>query len=423
VPAIDSVGLGEGESLMCALAAGFPRMEGIAGLVWRSPDGRIVRNPTAERPADLDALAEPVRKVPFDACLGMPIAQMLGSRGCTHACDFCSIASWYRLCGGARFRLRSVAKLANEMARLYRRGARIFNFHDDNFVLGSSAATTGRVRALAAALAERNVGRIAMAIKARPGSVGEELFGELRDIGVFRVFLGIEAGTNKSLADLGRRQTVNENEQALRILNRLDFFVCFNLLMLNPDSTLEDFAADVAFLRRHPDNAMSFCRTEIYAGTPLEKRLRSSGRLRGDYWGYDYRIADPRAQEVFDVVFPAFRERVFGETSAHAMTTIIDHEHRILAHFFGTTLELRRAVRDYVREVNLNSVEHLEDGVAAVRSGFRSDAARAECREELTRRVGADDQRLWAMGQQLRDHVHAAAEAAQARAWQELAAC
>ena len=122
--------------------------------------------------------------------------------------------------------------------------------------------------------------------------------GFLKEFGLFRVFLGIEAGSARALDQLGRRQTVEQNERALETVNKLGLHACFNLLMLNPDSTLEDFRNNVAFLRVHAGNPMNFCRTEIYAGTPLERRLRRENRLLGNYWGYNYAIRDPRAQEI-----------------------------------------------------------------------------------------------------------------------------
>ena len=334
VPAIDAVAIGEGEAIMVCLAESLARLEAVAGLVWRSDDGRLVRNPPAQKPTDLDDLPDPRHKRPFDTFLGLPIVNMLSSRGCTHACAFCSIAAWHRLCGGERFRQRAVARVADEMARLYHQGVRIFNFHDDNFFLGSTHETLARMEHLGRELAGRGVGQIAFAVKSRPDTVDEQLFAALKRLGMFRVFLGIEAGTAESLKRLGRGQSVDQNVRALEIVNRLDLHACFNLLLLNPDSTLDDFAANVAFLRAHRRNPMNFCRTEIYAGTPLEARLRRQGRLRGDFWGYDYRMADPQAQEVFEVVYPAFTERNFGEHGLHHLAMAVDYEHQLLAHFF-----------------------------------------------------------------------------------------
>lgn len=131
VPAIDSVAVGEGEWIMRNLARAAADPAHVDGLVYRTSSG-ILSNPAAPKPPDLDALPWPPRKRPLDSYLGIPITNLLASRGCSHSCAFCSIAAWHRLCGGARLRPRNVASVADEMASLYQAGARIFNFHDDN---------------------------------------------------------------------------------------------------------------------------------------------------------------------------------------------------------------------------------------------------------------------------------------------------
>jgi len=400
VPALDSVAIGEGEEIMCDLAAHLHDLSVVRGLVWSNAAGELVRNAPAPKPPDLDRLPYPTRKVPFDTYHGIPIVNLLSSRGCTHACAFCSIAAWHKLCGGARLRMRSPENVAEEMAQLYEQGVRIFNFHDDNFFLRSKAETFDRARALKRELDRRGVGRIAFAVKSRPDSVDEELFAYLKSMGLFRVFLGIEAGTAESLRNLGRGQTRSDNERALEIVNRLDLHACFNLLMLNPGSTLEDFAANVAFLRQHPRNPMNFCRTEIYAGTPLEKKLRKQGRLLGDYWGYDYQIADPRAQRLFDIVYPAFRERNYGDRALHHQTMSLDYEYQLLAHFLGATEALRKQVKDYVVTVNRNTCEYLEESIRAV-ARAPGESPATDLINDLRRRVRADNRRLGASGERL----------------------
>lgn len=359
VPAFDSVGCGEGEAILCDLAAGLDHPGRVAGLVWRSGD-QIVCNPPAVKPPDLDTLPWPPRKQPPDHYLGIPICNILSSRGCSHGCSFCSIAAWHRLCGGERLRVRAPDRVADEMAALYRQGVRIFNFHDDNFFLRSKAASASRFEALRAALAARGVGRIAFAIKSRPDSVDKDLFARLKSMGLFRVFLGIEAGSASSLRNLGRGQSLDDNVRALRVVNELDLHACFNLLLFNPESTLGDVAANIEFLRQHARNPMNFCRTEVYAGTPLERRLREQGRLQGDYWGLDYTIADPKAQAAFEIALHAFSTRNYGDDCLHHMTMQVDYEHQLLAHFFGTHESLRRRVKQYIEEVNLNTCDHLD---------------------------------------------------------------
>ena len=471
VPAIDSVACGEGEPILCELAAALPELSSVAGLIWRLGDlssswssnvqsssswssnvqsssswssnvqsssswssnvdssstaQPIVRNAPALKPPDLGVLAYPPRKSPFDQYLGIPITNILSSRGCTRHCAFCSIAAWHQLCGGERLRLRAPGELADEMGLLFQQGVRIFNFHDDNFVLDDQAEMLQRMQQLRAELERRGMaGKIAFAIKSRPDVVARELFTLLRDMGMFRVFLGVEAGTAESLRRLGRGQTVGDNERALEVLNALDVHTCFNLLVLNPDSTLDDLGANVAFLRRHPRNPMNFCRTEIYAGTPLERRLRRDGRLLGDYWGYDYRIADPRAQLAFELIFPAFELRNYAEQGLHHLSMHLDYQAQLLGHFFGIGRALRRRVKSLLVEVNHNTCDHLDTVVAAV-PRLGSAEARQAFGAELRQRVLGDDQRLDLAVRELLDEVHRTAvqpsERRVRRGWRRAAA-
>jgi radical SAM superfamily enzyme len=284
---------------------------------------------------------------------------MLSSRGCSHTCDFCSIVAWHKLTGGARVRLRSVETVADEMAALHECGYRIFNFHDDNFLFQRRDQNLKRLRALHGALRQREIGRVALAIKSRPDSVDGDVFELLRELGVFRVFVGIEAGTDASLRQLGRNQTVADNDRALAILEDLDFHTCFNILLLNPDSTLDDFAANARYLKHHAQHPLNFCRTEVYAGTPLEKRLRNAGQLRGDYWGYGYTIADAQAQRAFELMHRLMFDRHHGANNVHHLTMRLDYERKLLGHFFRCPEPLDTRVRQFITEVNEQSAEYL----------------------------------------------------------------
>ncbi|MBW2456580.1 MAG: B12-binding domain-containing radical SAM protein [Deltaproteobacteria bacterium] len=408
VPAIDSVALGEGEELMVELATSLDDLGRVAGLVWRS-DQQVMRNPPATKPPDLDRLAEPKRMEPYDEFLGLPITNMLASRGCEHSCVFCSIAAWHRLCGGERLRLRSPARVAEEMATQFHRGVRLFNFHDDNFILDDPEQMKDRLGRLSEELERRGVGQIGLAAKSRPDTVDEEVFTILKRMGLFRVFLGIEAGTQSSLARLGRRQTLADNERALEIVNRLDLHACFNLLVLNPDSTLEDLAGNVAFLRDHPQNPMNFCRTEVYAGTPLQRQLQARGRLEGSYWGHDYRIADPRAQAAFEVIFDCFETRNFGEHSLHHRAMHVDYELQLLSDFYDRDDELRGRVKQFIVAVNHNTCEHLEAIIAALGS-WDGDPASQDGLVRLMRvRVHDDNRSLMERGDALLAEIRACA--------------
>jgi anaerobic magnesium-protoporphyrin IX monomethyl ester cyclase len=368
-PAIDSVAIGEGEALLVDLAKAPGHPARVDGLVWRKADGSIVYNQRRLPGNDLDALTVPKRRVPFDSFLGIPVVNMLSSRGCTHSCSFCSIAAWHRLCGGPVHRMRCVDGIASEMAALYGQGVRIFNFHDDNFLPRGSGAVLDRVDSLVTALQNRGVGDIAFAIKARPDEVHRELFERLKAAGLFRVFLGIEAGTDAALKALGRCQKLAHNIEALTIVNELDLHACFNLMLFNPDTTIDDLRANIRFLKEQPRNPMNFCRTEVYSGTPLEQRLRGQGRLLGDYWGYSYAIADKQAQHAYEMISGLFEKRCFGLCALHHMTMAVDYEHQLLKRFFPVDAGLQRRVKAFIVRVNHNTCSYLEELTAEAADG------------------------------------------------------
>ena len=91
------------------------------------------------------------------------------------------------------------------MAALHReRAVRIFVFHDDDFFSGDAGADRAWARGLGAELAARNVPRAGLIVKARPDDIDDALVGDLVELGLIRVFLGIETDAPAGLRALGR---------------------------------------------------------------------------------------------------------------------------------------------------------------------------------------------------------------------------
>ena len=97
------------------------------------------------------------------------------------------------------------------------------------------------------------------------------------DLGLFRVFLGVENGSENGLANLNRKQTVEDNHRALVILNDANVHVAYNYILFEPETTMEDLSTNLAFMDRHLENPFNFCRAEIHACTGLEDK--SSGKV------------------------------------------------------------------------------------------------------------------------------------------------
>ena len=362
-PAIDSVALGEGEPVMCDLTENLASLERVAGLCYRDREGRAVTNAATGNADNLDVLPWPKRTA-FHSYFDKPIASVLTSRGCWRECAFCSINAWYERGGGKKFRYRSVASIVAEISDLYHRhGVRIFNFQDDNFFLPNPAKAVERFRAVHDGLHNEGVEQIAIAVKARPDSIHEDSIRILDDLGLFRVFLGVENASENGLRNLNRKNTVAEILNALEVLNRFNVHIAYNLLMFEPDTTMDEILINILFMERHNENPFNFCRAEAYPGTGLECKLLREGRLLGDAFGYDYRLKDPRSEAFHQTANYAFFDRNFSDYGLHYFNMQVDFYFQLLRRFHPELLSqtMRAAVRNFIKQTNLDTYERMSE--------------------------------------------------------------
>jgi len=414
-PAFDSIGLGEGEELICALAGGLGDVASIPGICYRGADGSIVTNPSTGNPENLDALPFPKRTT-FHEYYGKPIASILSSRGCWRNCAFCSINAWYERGGGKKFRIRGVENIVAEMKELYfDHGVRIFNFQDDNFFLPNPEKACRRFEALRDGLWREGVRDISIAVKARPDSINVDSIRVLDDLGLFRVFLGVENASQRALDHLNRKSHIDEILNALRILNDFDVHIAFNILMFEPDTVLDDILINLRFIERHIDNPFNFCRAEAYAGTGLESKLVPEGRLLGNYFGFDYRLGDPHCEAFHQIANYAFFDRNFSDYGLHYFNMQVDFCFQLLRRFYPASLTqaLRASVRSFIKQTNLDTYECLCAIYDFVKDCDPHDqlAIRAFARQ-LREHVDYGSAALHADGQRVLDALDAAFESA-----------
>ncbi len=399
-PALSAVVLHEGERTIVAMAdhgSDPGAWTGIPGLVLRGPDGPQATATRAIEP-HIDLLPRPVRRGPVRLLAGVPTATMLGSRGCLGDCHYCCIQTLHRLCPGPRFRQRPADDVAAEMADLYHgRGIRQFVFHDDNFLVPRQASNHARLAALRAGLRDRGVGEIAMVIKCRPQEAERTILAELRDMGLIRLFMGVESATPAGLASLGRRQAVEDSVQALELCEDLGISSQFGLMVFHPDATAAGLRADLELLRRFASHPTGFSRAEIYAGTPLEQRMLAEGRATGDYLARSYRMTDPVVARSFELATALLQARCWQHESLLQRVIGMDHLAATVARFYPGT-EAAALVRDVHRaqlEVNRETIDTLaaivdlaEAGHDARDPGWRR-ALEAVAAEERQRREAA----------------------------------
>jgi hypothetical protein len=411
VPAIDTVIRHDGEQTLVALLEhlGEPaRWPELPGVCCRDAQGQPVAAPPRRQLDELDRLPSPIRDRPHTVHVGFKFAPIVASRGCFANCNYCCINSWHRSSEGKRYRRRSTANVADEMAYLYHdREVSIFCFHDDTFFLPRPKDSLRMLDELARELELRRVGKIGIVGKARPDQLDAELLRVARTLGVCRIYLGVENGSDAGLAHLNRLHDLASCERALELLRAEQLFSCFNILLFEPETRIEDLEANLRFLERFVDFPFNFCRAEIYSGTAYERILRAEGRLEGSFLAYSYEIPDPRAELAFRLSSICFRGRNFATGGVANTNTGLGYEAAVLRHFHGAAgAELCEEVLALTREIGRDTVEKLGRLVAFARGASLEDAeAATRFAEELATEINFRDLELTRRQSAIHDRI------------------
>jgi radical SAM superfamily enzyme YgiQ (UPF0313 family) len=306
LPGLDSVVRFEGETTLLEIVdlLGTGRdWRSVTGIAYRNGD-KVVATELRPLVPDLDSLPYPER----DACRGTTILgrraiPMLASRGCIRTCSFCSIHVFYRVAPGKVVRTRKPAKVVEEMRILHERdGITIFLFQDDDFPLYGVVWQRWAREFVAELHRNRLPGRVIWKINCRADAVDPVLFAEMRDAGLFMVYMGLESGSEEGLTTLHKQITVDENLRAVATLKELGIMFEFGFMLFDPSTTFESVSANLDFLRRIVGDGAApatFCRMIPYDGTPIKGELARTGRLKGDICHPDYDFLDPRVDAFF----------------------------------------------------------------------------------------------------------------------------
>ncbi|MFH1132157.1 MAG: radical SAM protein [Pseudomonadota bacterium] len=302
---LDSIILFEGEKplamLADCLASGQGKICDVPGILFRTVDG-IHEGPAArvwEEPFDF----WPARDLNLPEHLGIPGAAMLGSRGCNRKCSYCCISALgdaaqehASLAGCSESYVQGTKRrdpkdIAEEIASINKQhNARIFRFEDDCLLGSSEIGSLRFIRDLQHELGKRRIKDIGLTIKLRPDSVTPATASALRRLGVMHAFVGIEAMTDSTLSQLGRKYSVQTCHTALSALEQNGIPAYFNALIIGPDATEKSLEQDIQALAGIEAFPFEIATIILYQGTPMFEALAVQNRVHGNYlsWRYDF---------------------------------------------------------------------------------------------------------------------------------------
>jgi anaerobic magnesium-protoporphyrin IX monomethyl ester cyclase len=394
-PGLDSVVRFEAEATIVQLAravqAGTTSLHAVPGLVWRTPAEAMQVNNSTPEPDDINHLALPLRKTQRAEYLGFKTMHMVGSRGCHATCKYCCVAALAtersqaaKASGGGSAlpgtRRRTAANVAAEIALLYfEQGVRIFEFQDDNWIHPKVTTAVAYFTELKAELTRRGVGQIGLSLKTRADSVQPEILTILKEIGLIRMFVGIESGTQGLLTKLGRKSRDNASLQALQTLREFRVPAYFNALLFGPDVRFADIEPELDFLAECADFPFEIVEVVIYGKTGLYLSLGQEGRLRGNYLCYDYDYLEPATQRTHALI-SELETRHFGVYSPVKMAADLGFNLGILQVFYPgpATVRLAAQVADLTRQINADQVRIIRRAAQHAAQGTAFATARTE---------------------------------------------
>jgi anaerobic magnesium-protoporphyrin IX monomethyl ester cyclase len=264
-------------ALLNALVTRQP-YEFIQNLIWRSPDGVVVKN-TKETLLDQDALPElpyefldahyPLEGYLPRTFLGRRTLAYHSSMGCPFKCSFCAVVPIYE----ARWRGKSAETIVHDVLYVKEKwGADAVEFHDNNFFVSEK-----RVRAFSELMLGQGMQWWGEARIDTMDGFSDDTLRLMRESGCRMIFFGAETGNDEVLKqmDKGGKQTGAQILSFAARMKQFDIIPEYSFVLGMPaDSEAQvwrQIEGDIQFIREvkrvNPDTEIIIY---IYSPVPTE---------------------------------------------------------------------------------------------------------------------------------------------------------
>ena len=247
----------------------------VKNIVYRDNNGKIVVTERQINQYDLDSLPMPYRELyDLKKYLRRDSETIVrSSRGCPGNCLFCIKTKM------EKFRIFSMNRFCDEIENMLNYGFKTFFFSDDTF-----AFSMKRLQEFKEELEKRKL-KIKWTSNIRIKDITEEKIKLMKELGAYRVFVGIETINSKASETIGKRLQKEEILNKIKILkdNNMQFHASF--ILGNPEDTEEDLERTISFVKEIDPNIVTFNLIKIYPGLELYKDPEKYGMIMIDkYW-------------------------------------------------------------------------------------------------------------------------------------------
>ena len=296
---IDFMIRGEGEEACRRLVNALDGRDDLAAIPSLSykKDGVFIHNPRGEN-LDLSKIRLPIRdkrRLTWGYHLIYSKVELVEtSRGCTRACNFCSMRHMY----GRTFRTYPISRVLEDIDDIYyQRKTRWIFVTDDNMVLNPS-----RVIELCEAIIARKYQGLHLMVQADCVSmaINEGMVAKMAAAGFRSVFLGIENGSAKNLNSAGKGDILSYSRKAVENCHRYGMMVIGGLIFGFAEDDEESIRENYEFFREIGADA-AYCQILTpYPKTAMRDQVLEQGLVSNtnDYKKYNGLWANVRTRHL-----------------------------------------------------------------------------------------------------------------------------
>lgn len=308
LPEINCCVVGEGEittlEVMKSIQSEQP-IDNIRGIAY-SKENSIYFTGKRELIKDLDILPFPKRSfIPENNT-----ASIITSRGCYGKCNYCSVHSFYQTCDGSSVRRRSPENVVNEIEELVKlHNIEYVNIIDDNFAV-SSEFNRNWLERFCSLIKDKNIKIEYMCeIRANEIVASKDMIKKFMEIGLCKVFIGVESMAQNQLDFFNKKTTVQQNIQAIKVLDELNVNFKIGFLLFDPAVTVDTILESLNTLKGlnlHKSRNSGLMPISIRGavvsveGTPLFDYVMSNNLYAQNELNYNF--FDEQTKLLYDIV-------------------------------------------------------------------------------------------------------------------------
>ena len=282
--------VGEGEFIFLEILAEIDTRDfsEIAGIAYRTPDGKVKRNPNRVPNHHLDNLPFPALDLlpsitdytisPHHGRSGR-FAPVNTTRGCPYNCEFCSITAYQ----GTKYRFRSVENVIEELKMLKNeQGVTMTSFRE-----GVATLRKTRMKQICQRMIEEEL-NLSWTCTATISSADPEMFRLMKEAGCTSIEYGIETGSETVLNAnpylLSKNFSVEKVAEVVHMTADAGIDVHGYFIIGMPGETKQTVDETIKFACSVPISTAGFTIAIPFPGTELYHYYSSRNRLHDKPW-------------------------------------------------------------------------------------------------------------------------------------------